>query len=990
MPRVGPGAQTLVSRSRGGSGLSQSGALRMLMLKLRPGSYGVARFPLLLSLALASLALGACAPGVDTAAAGSTSSTLAISGTPATSVVAGQSYSFVPSTTNPGGMKLAFSISNKPSWATFSASTGELLGTPADTDVGTYPNIEISVDDGPSSVALAVFGLAVTAPATTAGAPPTISGSPATSVVGGQSYSFTPTTTDPSGGTLTFSVTNQPSWAAFSTATGQLSGTPASTNVGAYSNILISVSDGTSSAALPAFGITVTAGTPAPSSPPTISGSPETSVVAGQHYSFIPTTTDPSAKPLTFSISNQPVWATFSATTGQLSGTPAAANVGTYSNIVISVSDGTSSAVLPAFTIAVAAPPPMPPTISGSPATSVVAGRSYSFTPTTTDPSGKTLTFSISNKPSWATFNTSTGQLSGAPVAGNVGSYPNIVISVSDGTLGASLTAFSISVTAAPPPPPPPAAPPTISGSPATSVVAGQSYSFTPTTTDPSGKTLTFSISNKPSWATFSTSTGQLSGTPAAGNVGSYPNIAISVSDGTLGASLTAFSISVTAAPPPPPPPVAGSGPLVLYTDLISGPNSGGENNKGAYLSIFGKNFGSSGMGTTVKAFIGGVEVGGYRYLGPSKGRSDIQQLTVQVGPLGNPALGTALPIQVTVSGVASNTDQTFMVNPGRMLFVDNVAGNDSTAVAGDITHPFRHVQTSTLSQGAWGQAQPGDIIVLRGTGTAWTDVGYGNYFMRFRDKSGSAPTGAAGTGAIAVMGYPTEDAYIRGTLAAGQKGGCISAINGQSFPGMGQWAVISNLRIDCEGYDGPISQEIYGHHWRVINNDLAASTAPTSGSSVPRMAGITGNGTGSVWLGNHIHDIQGSSGECHGIYIDGDGSYEIAYNFIENIRSGNGFQIYVNGSNGSSVANNVNFHHNLIHDVSKHGINLADNTQNGIVVYDNVVYNVQYAGIRFNTTLLSGAKIYNNTFYATNLNGNTAYGLLTNDWNLAVGAARL
>jgi len=44
----------------------------MLMLKLRPGSSGVARFPLLLSLALASLALGACAPGVDTAAAGST------------------------------------------------------------------------------------------------------------------------------------------------------------------------------------------------------------------------------------------------------------------------------------------------------------------------------------------------------------------------------------------------------------------------------------------------------------------------------------------------------------------------------------------------------------------------------------------------------------------------------------------------------------------------------------------------------------------------------------------------------------------------------------------------------------------------------------------------------------------------------------------------------------------------------------------------------
>src|SRR5437016_273579 len=534
-----------------------------------------------------------------------------------------------------------------------------------------------------------------------------------------------------------------------------------------------------------------------------------------------------------------------------------------------------------------------------------------------------------------------------------------------------------------------PAAPdsalPTISGTPVTAVQVGATYTFRPTVTN-SGRSAKFSIQNPPPWTQFSAKSGALTGTPSTADIGTYPGIVITVRHGSSTASVPAFSIAVISTPT-----MATAGaPLVLYTDLISGPNSGGENNKGAYLSIFGKNFGSSGLGTTVKVSIGGVEVDNYRYLGPSKGRTDIQQITVQVGALGNPAPGTALPIQVTVNGVASNTDQTFMVNPGRMLFVDNTTGNDSTAVIGDITHPFRHVQTSTLSQGAWGQVQPGDFIVLRGTGAAWTDVGYQSYFMRYRDKSGSAPTGASGTGAIVVMGYPTEDAYIRGTLAAGQKMGCISAINGQSYPGMGQWAVISNLRIDCEGYDGPISQEIYGNHWRVVNNDLAASTAPTSGSSVPRMAGITGNGTGSVWLGNHIHDIQGSPQECHGIYVDGDGSYEIAYNLIENIRSGNGFQIYVNGGNGSNVANNVNFHHNLIHDVSKHGINLADNTQNGIVVFDNVVYNVQYAGIRFNTTLLSGAKIYNNTFYATNLSGNTAYGLLTNDWNLAVGAVSL
>jgi hypothetical protein len=203
----------------------------------------------------------------------------------------------------------------------------------------------------------------------------------------------------------------------------------------------------------------------------------------------------------------------------------------------------------------------------------------------------------------------------------------------------------------------------------------------------------------------------------------------------------------------------------------------------------------------------------------------------------------------------------------------------------------------------------------------------------------------------------------------------------------LGQWAVISNLRIDCEGNDGPVNEEIYGNNWRVINNDLAASTAPRTGASVPHMGGITGNGNNSVWYGNHIHDIQGSSGECHGIYIDGDGSYDIAYNRIHDIRDGNGFQIYVNGGNGSTSASNVNLHHNLIHDVSKHGVNLADGTKNNVKVWDNIVYNVQYAGIRFNTITVTGAKIFNNTFYNTNRAGHGAYGALTNDWSLPSGA---
>ncbi|MBI1891072.1 MAG: hypothetical protein HYS18_10525 [Burkholderiales bacterium] len=452
------------------------------------------------------------------------------------------------------------------------------------------------------------------------------------------------------------------------------------------------------------------------------------------------------------------------------------------------------------------------------------------------------------------------------------------------------------------------------------------------------------------------------------------------VTAGNVTTTTTASTTTTTA---------SAGGPTVLYTDVISGPTSGGEGNNGTYLSIFGKNFGSSGLGTTTKVYLGNVEVASYRSLGTSK-VPGMQQITVQVGSLGGAAQGVALPIKVTVGGVASNTNVTFMPNPGRILYVDNVAGNDATAVPGDITHPYRYVQTPALyTGGAWPIARAGDMIVMRGRGNAnpWTDVGFENYFMRFRDKSGSAPTGVSGTGAIVLMGYPGEDTYIRGTLANGMTGGCVSAINGQSFPGLGQWVVIANLRLDCEGYDGPISQQIFGHNWRVINNDLSASTAPRTGGSVPRMAGITGNGNNAVWYGNHIHDIQGSAQECHGIYIDGDGSYDIAYNYIHDIRDGNGFQVYVNGGNGSVEANNINLHHNLIRDVSKHGVNLADGTKNNVNVWNNVVYNVQYAAIRFNTLTLSGAKIYNNTFYNTNQAKNSFYGALTNDWSLPTGA---
>ena len=371
-----------------------------------------------------------------------------IQGTPPSSNNVGQLYSFVPDASDPDGDLLTFSIQNKPHWADFDTSTGELSGIPTLGDMGVYAAISISVSDGIDSSSLPQFQVTVNEQGTTPNRSPSISGTPPTSVEVDNSYSFTPSAADPDGDTLTFSIQNQPGWAGFNTTTGRLSGTPSPGDAGVYSGITITVSDGTEFSSLPQFEITVNQAGQPPNRSPSISGTPPTSIEFGNRYSFRPGASDPDGDTLTFSIQNQPAWASFDNATGRLSGTPSSGDVGVYSGITISVSDGTDSASLPQFTITVdeADGENDPPSISGTPPGSVKVGELYSFIPNSSDPDGDILTFSIQNEPSWASFNSTTGRLSGTPSSADVGVYSGITISVSDGAESASLPQFSISV----------------------------------------------------------------------------------------------------------------------------------------------------------------------------------------------------------------------------------------------------------------------------------------------------------------------------------------------------------------------------------------------------------------------------------------------------------------------------------------------------------------------------------------------------------------
>ncbi len=86
------------------------------------------------------------------------------------------------------------------------------------------------------------------------------------------------------------------------------------------------------------------------------------------------------------------------------------------------------------------------PLISGTPTRTVTAEEAYRFTPVVKDIDGNPLQFSILNKPIWATFDDTTGRLSGTPGVAQVGVTEGIVISVSNGDESASLPAFDLLV----------------------------------------------------------------------------------------------------------------------------------------------------------------------------------------------------------------------------------------------------------------------------------------------------------------------------------------------------------------------------------------------------------------------------------------------------------------------------------------------------------------------------------------------------------------
>lgn len=404
--------------------------------------------------------------------------------------------------------------------------------------------------------------------------------------------------------------------------------------------------------------------------------------------------------------------------------------------------------------------------------------------------------------------------------------------------------------------------------------------------------------------------------------------------------------------------------PVIFFTDITSGPSTGGVGNNGAFITIYGERFGNS----RPKVTIGGVEVaaygaygtsGGDKY-GPDKGARKLDRIFVQPG--GAVANGVQ-PIVVYRDGRSPSNSVNFEVAAGNIYFVDNAAADDLSATPTNPATPWK-----TLGK-ASNTAVRGDIVYVRG----------GTYSALSSCTSTSAllcyNSSAGGLLPVAFVGYPGEDADI----AAANSTDIVGSLRG-TVP-----VVLANLIF------GPIPPALAVANRKnsfSVRTSLRFAANRFGEHSTPSLAQILVDGASSsfIVLGNFF----GRNSTEDNIRIENTATIatlaEVAYNeFTGATKTGAGFGANVALHDPISVVA-FSAHHNLfaggIHDLFLQNGNYDDAWHNApghgsfgqigtIDVFDNVFLNTPGSGFPqlFYADLVSGdVTIAHNTIYLPNI----------------------
>jgi hypothetical protein len=349
--------------------------------------------------------------------------------------------------------------------------------------------------------------------------------------------------------------------------------------------------------------------------------------------------------------------------------------------------------------------------------------------------------------------------------------------------------------------------------------------------------------------------------------------------------------------------PLSAQAPHIFYSDLVSGPSSGGEGNQGAIVTLTGSAFG---------ALQGKSEV----HLAGSPLKRVLvwtdRKISFQIG-----AGAHSGDLTVTTDRGSSNV-LPFTVRSGNIYFVAN-DGHDGAS--GSRVSPWRTIPHAVVSM------RPGDITyVLDEVHQTTTD----NYHAALSiQSSGQADR------PIALVVYPGASATI-GDPAGPEFGLRTPSIHGGPFS---NWVIAgftirgANTALRLDAVSG----------WRIINNDLSCPTGDGAAGCLE-----VSDSSAIALLGNSVHDTgkPGGSKRYQSVYFTTDSNHiEIGWNRIFHNNSCRGIQFHSSPVSPDSGFNQYDLliHDNQVSDQVCDGINLAtiDPSKGRVAIYNNLIFHV-------------------------------------------------
>jgi len=390
--------------------------------------------------------------------------------------------------------------------------------------------------------------------------------------------------------------------------------------------------------------------------------------------------------------------------------------------------------------------------------------------------------------------------------------------------------------------------------------------------------------------------------------------------------------------------PTSNAGPGLFFTDLESGPNSGGQDDLGAFITLWGEGFGASRGSSTVT--IGGQEVARYVIWGADNAIArNLDMIVVQPGP--NVTSGDVV---VTVNGKASNP-LPFTVRSGQIYFVIPGAPNAADTNPGTYAEPFQTLYRPRQVM------QAGDIVYIKGSTFSSADPMNPGWDAVLLLHPETDPNGTADR-PIAYIGYPGDRPLINAPEPL-RRGIYMD-------PGM-MYYVFANLAFTqgLTPYEGMLQMGGNGH--RAIGNYFYDALSSTG-------MGIAGNSAHYQVFGNLLsNNGQDNWEDGVGFYIQGFGTnqdIDFGWNQIQDQRGRRAIQLF--GHEDGDRMDNVRIHDNLIlsslqlrNNILLGGSDGGTEVLGTIYVYNNIIVGSDWEGLRVNdpqgTVIIQNNVLYDN-----------------------------